>query len=798
MQRKLSNHLCVAALVVLAVICFSTSARAYPNGISGVSGKSGSTCTMCHSSGTNLPTVIISGPTTVASGSTNTYTLNNNGGPNSGLDVGASAGTFSAGSTTLVMNGEITQIAALSSTPLSWTFNWTAPTVTTTTTVTMYGASISGGYGGSTGTTVLTITVNPAAVAPSITTQPGNQTVIAGQTAAFNVSATGTAPLSYQWRKNGANITGATSSSYTTPATTTADSGSTFSVVVTNSAGSATSNNATLTVNAPAVAPSITSHPANQTVTAGQMATFSVSASGTAPLSYQWRKNGLYITGATSSSYTTPATTTADSGSTFSVVVTNSAGSTTSNNATLTVNAAAVAPSITTQPANQTVTAGQTAMFSVSATGTAPMGYQWRKNGTNITGATSSSYSTPATTTTDSGSSFSVVISNSAGSVSSNNATLMVNQAAAVAPSITTQPGNQTVTAGQTATFSVLATGTAPLSYQWRKSGTNISGANANSYTTPATTTADSGSTFSVVVRNSAGSVTSNSASLTVNSPPVSGGGGKLVLSTNRLVFYAEGSAAPAPKSIKVTSGSGSAMAFNADVYGGSWVSINPSAATTPGQITVSAYPTGLTAGTYSCVIKITANGTTRRVYVVLVVASGGDDGGEHDDAAALPFSLDPGAKSTADAMWLDGYGVPVQSKKDPTSQGLVIRRNPSAPKTAIAGAALKGAAGSQLSQLSFDLRSDSECSASAPQFVIVTADEIVHKANCASGTIQALTVSGWKRVSFDPANSRQLSPAVAPGTAVKTIALVMDQPIATGMAVLDNINVNGRYIGRQ
>src|SRR6266576_836057 len=709
MQRKLFNHLCVAALVVLAVICFSTSARAYPNGISGFSGKSGSTCTMCHSGGTSLPTVVISGPTTVASGSTNTYTLNNNGSPNSGLDVGASAGTFAAGSTTLVMNGEITQIAALASTPLSWTFNWTAPTVTTTTTVTMYGASISGGYGGSTGTTVLTITVNPAAVAPSITAQPGNQTVTAGQTATFSVSATGTAPLSYQWKKNGANITGATSSSYTTPATMTADSGSTFSVVVTNSAGSATSNNATLTVNA-----------------------------------------------------------------------------------------AAVAPSITSQPANQTVTAGQTATFMVSATGTAPLGYQWRKNGTNITGATSSSYSTPATTTTDSGSSFSVVISNSAGSVSSNNATLTVNQAAAVAPSITTPPISQTVTAGQTATFSVLATGTASLSYQWRKNGTNITGANANSYTTPPTTTADSGTTFSVVVSNSAGSATSNSASLTVNSAPVSGGGGKLVLSTNRLVFYAEGSAAPAPKSIKVTSSSGSAMTFNADVYGGSWVSINPSAGTTPGQITVSAYPTGLTAGTYSCVIKITANGTTRRVYVVLVVASGGDDGGEHDDAAALPFSLDPGAKSTADAIWLDGYGVPVQSKKDPTSQGLVIRRNPSAPKTAIAGAALKGAAGSQLSQLSFDLRSDSECSTQAPQFVIVTADEIVHKANCASGTIQALTVSGWKRVSFDPTNSRQLSPAVAPGMAVKTIALVMDQPIATGTAVLDNINVNGRYIGRQ
>jgi len=83
----------------------------------------------------------------------------------------------------------------------------------------------------------------------------------------------------------GSNIGGATSSSYTTPATTTADSGATFVVVVSNSAGTATSNAATLTVNAAPVAPSITTQPANQTVTAGQTATFSVVAGGTAPLS---------------------------------------------------------------------------------------------------------------------------------------------------------------------------------------------------------------------------------------------------------------------------------------------------------------------------------------------------------------------------------------------------------------------------------------------------------------------------------------------------------------------------------
>src|SRR5262249_15142092 len=209
---------------------------------------------------------------------------------------------------------------------------------------------------------------------------------------------------------DGTRIGGATSSTSTTPATTTSDSGSTFDVVVSNSVGTVTSSAATLTVNAAPVAPTITTQPANQTVTAGQTATFSVTANGTAPLSYQWQKNGANIAGATSSTYANPRTGTADRGSTFRAVVTNSAGSATSNTATLTVNAAPVAPTIVTQPANQTVTAGQTATFSVTANGTAPLSYQWQKNGANIAGATSSTYTTPATTTSDSGSTFAVVV----------------------------------------------------------------------------------------------------------------------------------------------------------------------------------------------------------------------------------------------------------------------------------------------------------------------------------------------------------------------------------------------------
>src|SRR6266481_4911828 len=137
--------------------------------------------------------------------------------------------------------------------------------------VTMSTANVSG----------VNFTDTAVAVGPSITTQPASQIVTAGQTAAFTVATTGSSPLSYQWRKNGTGILGATSSSYTTPATTSSDNGAQFSVVVSNTAGNATSAAATLTVNAAVVAPSITTQPANQTVTAGQTASFSVAATGT-------------------------------------------------------------------------------------------------------------------------------------------------------------------------------------------------------------------------------------------------------------------------------------------------------------------------------------------------------------------------------------------------------------------------------------------------------------------------------------------------------------------------------------
>jgi Protein of unknown function (DUF1573)/Immunoglobulin I-set domain len=320
---------------------------------------------------------------------------------------------------------------------------------------------------------------------PLVTIQPTSETVITGQTATFSASVSGATPVGYQWKKNGAAISGATAAGYTTPPATTSDNAAQFTVTVSTATGSVSSNPATLTVMAGVVAPSITSQPVSKTVTTGQTATFSVAAAGTAPLSYKWMKNGTPITGATSSTYTTPATTTSDNSSQFTVMVGNSAGSVTSNPATLTVTASVVAPLITSQPVSKTVTAGQTATFSVAATGTAPLSYKWMKNGTPITGATSSTYTTPATTASDSSSQFTVMVGNSAGSVTSNPATLTVS---AITSQLTANPstlsfGNINVGASSSQNFTLTNSGTANITISnvsVSGPGFNVSGASGS------------------------------------------------------------------------------------------------------------------------------------------------------------------------------------------------------------------------------------------------------------------------------------------------------------------------------
>lgn len=367
--------------------------------------------------------------------------------------------------------------------------------------------------GGSIESSTVTLKVSaPTVTVPVLTSQPTAQSITMGSVATFSVSATGTGPLAYQWRKDGVALIGATNSTYTIPSAQSQDAGS-YSVVVTNSAGSVTSAAVPLNVTVAAVAPTIATQPTSQSVNVGSSATFTVEASGTAPFSYQWSKNGVAISGATAATYTVPPAQTGDAGN-YSVVVTNSVGSVASNSAGLIVTISVIAPIFTAQPSNQDVVAGNSVTFFVTAAGTAPFSYQWFKNANPISGATSSNYVVSSAQAGDGGS-YTVVVTNSAGSATSAVAILSV----ALPPAITTQPVTRTIIAGGAATFFVTATGTAPLSYQWRKDGNAIAGATGPTYTLPAVRDSDAGS-FSVVVSNAAGPITSSAAALSVVSFP--------------------------------------------------------------------------------------------------------------------------------------------------------------------------------------------------------------------------------------------------------------------------------------
>lgn len=185
---------------------------------------------------------------------------------------------------------------------------------------------------------------------PVINVQPSNQTVTAPSAATFTVIASNPAgmhTLTYQWRMNGVPIGGATSASYTTTATTTAMTGQVYSVQVFNESGSsAVSSNATLTVNPASAptAPTITSHPANATKLVGDSVSFSVTASGTTPFTYQWQE---YVsawadipsgTNATAITSALVLTNVQQGTRLYRCVVTNSQGSATSNYGQLIVN----------------------------------------------------------------------------------------------------------------------------------------------------------------------------------------------------------------------------------------------------------------------------------------------------------------------------------------------------------------------------------------------------------------------------------------------------------------------------
>jgi len=178
---------------------------------------------------------------------------------------------------------------------------------------------------------VIHIGPTPAA----ITTEPSSVTVPHGEAAFFTVGASGSAPLTYQWHRNGEILQGQTTSTLWFQSVTPADAGD-YTVVVTNAANVATSVPATLTVDTTPVVPSVRTQPLSQTVVSGGSARFAVAAKGTPPYSYQWQRNGVPLPGATSNTLQL-ANVSANQAGYYSVVISNGAGSVTSEAAVLTV-----------------------------------------------------------------------------------------------------------------------------------------------------------------------------------------------------------------------------------------------------------------------------------------------------------------------------------------------------------------------------------------------------------------------------------------------------------------------------
>ncbi|BCG02470.1 hypothetical protein PPGU19_070380 (plasmid) [Paraburkholderia sp. PGU19] len=258
--------------------------------------------------------------------------------------------------------------------------------------------------------------------APQIVTQPGDQVVTLGQTATFGVLTAGATPIAYQWFKNGQQIAGANSYTYTTPTLQQGDNGATFSVVVSNAIGNVPSRNAVVTLVQPA-APQIVTPPLAKNITAGQSVEFTVVASGSPVLSYQWLKNNVAIDGANAPVYDTPVMSVTDSGAQYSVIISNSAGSIATTPVTLTVNVA-TPPVIVSDLADQSVPFGQAVTFSVSVTGSNPLSYQWTHNGLPV-GDNSPSFLISQAQASDAGS-YAVAITNTASTVNSRTATLNV------------------------------------------------------------------------------------------------------------------------------------------------------------------------------------------------------------------------------------------------------------------------------------------------------------------------------------------------------------------------------------
>ncbi len=356
-----------------------------------------------------------------------------------------------------------------------------------------YSVEVYGSCNSATNTATLTVNTNTTA------TPLTSLVLCPGSPATFSTTASGTGPFSYVWRLNGAQLSSQTSHSITIPSVSSTNAG-TYCVEVYGSCSSVT-NNATLTVSTNITATPLTS----LTQCPGSPATFSTIASGTGPFSYVWRLNGTLLNGQTTNALSIPSAASTNAG-TYSVEVYGSCNSVT-NSATLTISTNISATPLT----SQVLCPGSPATFSTIASGTGPFTYVWRLNGTQLSGQSTSSLNIPSVSSTNAGT-YCVEVYGSCNSAT-NSATLTVNTSTTATPLTSLLKS-----AGSSAMFSTVASGTGPFTYVWRRNGSLLAGQFTNSLSISSVSSTNVG-TYTVEVYGSCDSVT-NTASLTLAAPP--------------------------------------------------------------------------------------------------------------------------------------------------------------------------------------------------------------------------------------------------------------------------------------
>lgn len=339
--------------------------------------------------------------------------------------------------------------------------------------------------------------------APQITQHPAPATLCAGDSVTFTAASNGSPAPTYQWRRNGAPISGATAASLTLPSIAAGDAGQ-YTLAATNFCGTAISDAATLIVGL-----AITTQPQAAVICDGSYSAYLLTqAQGVGPVTYQWRRDGIDIPGETGTTLQLSPWVESDS-ATYSCLVQSSCGNQLSQDAVVTVQ-----PPITftMQPQPQTVCLGDSATFTTAVNSPPPYtNMYWRINNTDIP-TTSFSLTVNNVTVADVGP-YQLFVVNSCGLAASDSVFLTIHDA----PSILQQPSAATRCLDESVTFTVWAADEGEMAYQWRHNGADIDGANDHFYSIPVVGAGHAGD-YDVVITGNCGTTISSAASLSVNS----------------------------------------------------------------------------------------------------------------------------------------------------------------------------------------------------------------------------------------------------------------------------------------